>query len=183
MKIDTSNVKKWTILNINWNLYRVVDTSHTHTWRWSATYWFKVKNIVDGSTNTFTYKSWTTLESEEVITKNALYLYNDWDTYSFMENDTSEIHDISKETIEDVIPYLKENLDVYLMVHNDWVIWLILPATIEYTISETAPGVRWDRATAAKKPAKLDNWLEVMVAEHKKEWDTVVLNTSTLEAK
>lgn len=183
MKIDTSNVKKWTVLNLEWKLYKVVDTYHTHTWRWSATYGFKVKNILDWSTNTFTYKSWTTLESADVSTKNAVYLYNTWDTYSFMENDTAEIYDIDANTIEDIVPYLKENLDIFLMIYEENVIWVILPATIDYIIKDTMPWTRWDRATASKKPATLDNWLEVMVAEHKKIWDTVVVNTSTLETK
>lgn len=183
MKIDTSDVKRWTILNMDWKLYRVVDTSHTHTWRWSATYWFKVKNIIDWSTNTFSFKSWTTLESAEVNTKNAVYLYSTGETYSFMENDSSEIFEIPSDSIDDILPYLKENLDVYLMIFEGNVIWVILPATIDYTISETAPWVRWDRATAAKKPAILDNWLEVMVAEHKSVWDNVTVNTTTWEAK
>ena len=183
MKIDTSEVKKWTILNINWSLYKVVDTSHTHTGRGSATYSFKIKNIIDWSSNNVTYKSWTTLETANVTFKNATYLYNAWQSYSFMENDNSEIHEILYETIEEIIPYLKENLDLFLIMHDDNIIWAVLPTTIEYTITETSPWTRWDRATAAKKPATLDNGLKVMVAEHKKNWDTVVVNTITWETK
>ncbi len=179
MKIDTSDVKKWTILNINWNLYRVVDTSHTHTWRWSATYAFKVKNIITWWTNNLSYKSWTTLEKVEVNTKNAIYLYSDWDNYSFMENDTSEIYDIPKEKIEDTVPFLKENLDIFLMIYEWNVIWIILPQSIDYKIVETVPWVKWDRAQAWKKPAIVESGMEVMVPLHMEEWQEVSVNTST----
>lgn len=178
-KIDTSNVKRWTILNIEWQLYRVVDTSHTHTGRGSATYGFKVKNLITGNTNTFSYKSWTTLEEADVSTKNAVYLYNSWDAYSFMITDNSEIQEVPTDEIEDIVPYLKENLDVFLMIYNEKVIGVILPTTITYKIVETVPGIKWDRATAGKKPAKLDTGLEVMVPLHYSEGDEVVVNTAT----
>jgi len=57
-----------------------------------------------------------------------------------------------------------------------------LPATIEYKIVETVPGVKWDRATSGKKWAKLETGLEVQVPLHKKEGDTVIVNTLTGEA-
>lgn len=179
MKIDTSNVKKGTILDVNWKLFKVHDISHTHTWRWSATYSFKAKDIINGWNQVLTYKSWTTLEQVEVNTNNAVFLYQWWDTYTFMENDTSEMHDVPKDMIEEVIPYLKENLDCFLMVLDGWVIGVILPATIEYTIEQTVPGVKWNRSSSGKKPATLSNWLEVMVPLHVENGATVRVNTTT----
>ncbi|MBP6257101.1 hypothetical protein KA405_05375 [Patescibacteria group bacterium] len=82
------------------------------------------------------------MEQVEVQTKNALYLYNSGDTYSFMEQDNSEIYDIPEDQIEDVVPYLKENLDCFLMIFDGNVIGVILPNVIEYTIAETVPGVK-----------------------------------------
>ncbi len=176
MKIETSDVKRWTILNLNGELFKVLDTSHTHTGRWSATYTFRVKSLKTWNVKDVTFKSWTTLEAEEVNTKNAVYLYNSWDTYAFMENDTSEIYELPADQIEDVVPYLKENLDVFLMIHNGNVIWVILPTVIEYRVIETVPWVKWDRATSGKKWAKLETWLEVQVPLHVKEWDVISFN-------
>jgi elongation factor P len=59
-----------------------------------------------------------------------------------MEQDTSEIYDLPEDQIEDVIPYLKENLDCYIMIFDGNVIGVILPNVIEYTIAETVPGVK-----------------------------------------
>jgi elongation factor P len=142
MKIDTSDVKKGIVLQIENKLYKVIDMSHTHTGRGGATYNFKVKDIVNGGNQQFTYKSGTALEKVEVQTKNAIYLYNGGDTYSFMEQDSSEIYDLPSDKIEDVIPYLKENLDCFVMIFDGNVIGVILPNVIEYTIAETVPGVK-----------------------------------------
>lgn len=179
MKIDVSKVKRWTILDVDGKLLKILDTSHTHTWRWWATYSFKAKNIVNGWTNTITYKASTTLETANVSTQSAVYLYNAWDTYSFMENDTSEIFELDANDIDDVVPYLKENLDVFLTIHEGNVLGVILPTSITYKVIETVPWVKWDRAQAGKKPAKLETWLEVMIPLYIDEWAEVTINTLT----
>lgn len=181
MKIDTSSVKKGVILQVEGKLFKVIDIGHTHTWRWSATYNFKVKDIVNGGNQLLTYKSWTALEQVDVQTKNAIFLYSGGDTYAFMEQDTSEIYDLTEDKIEDVLPYLKENLDCFIMIFDGNVIGVILPNVIEYTIAETVPWIKGDRSTAGKKPATLDNGLETMVALHLEVWATVRINTVTGE--
>lgn len=179
MKIDTSDVKKGIILQVEGKLRKVLDISHTHTGRGSATYSFKVNNIIDGGNQLLTYKSGMILEQVEVITKNAVYLYNSGDTYAFMEQDTSEIYDIPQDQIEDVIPYLKENLDCFVMVFEGRVIGVILPNIIEYTIVETVPWIKGNRSQAGKKPATLENGLEIMVPLHVDSGTKVRVNTTT----
>jgi len=179
MKIDPSKVKRWVILDVDGKLYKVIDTSHTHTWRWWATYSFKVKNIVDGGNLLLTYKSTATLLQADVSTQNALFLYEAGSEYTFMLNDTSEMYTLDEDDIEDVIPYLKENLDCFLMLHEGNVIGVILPSTIEYTVAETVPGIKGDRSSAGKKPATMDNWLVVQVPLHISEGAKVRVNTDT----
>ena len=181
MKIDVSEVKKWTVLELDGGLYRVVDTSHMHKWRGSATYSFKVKNITSGQVKEVTYKAWTTLDSAEINYKNWQYLYNTWDTYTFMEFDTSELYELDSSLIEDIKDYLKENMDVYLMMYNGNVIWIILPDVVTYKVVETTPWVKWDRAQAGTKPAKLETGLTIQVPLYIEEWDEVAVNTSTWE--
>jgi len=179
MKIDTAKVKRWTILKIDGKLFRVTDIWHTHMARWGATYNFKVKDIVSWKTNTFTYNSATLLEEADVRTNSAIYLYNSWNSYTFMENDTWEMYEVDTESIDDVTPYLKDNLDVFLMMYEWNVIGVILPTTIEYTITSTVPGLKGNRSQSGTKPATVESGIEIQVPLHKDEWDTVILNTST----
>jgi len=169
VKITTSDVKKGMILLIDEKLFKVMDTAHTHMGRGGATDTYKVKDIVSGKSNTFTYNAGATLEQAEVSTQNAIFLYAAGSTYSFMENDTGEIYDLEKEAIEDTVGYLKENLDVYLQMYQGNVINVILPATVAYKIISTVPGVKGDRAQAGTKPATIETGLEVQVPLYKEE--------------
>lgn len=179
VKIDTADVKKGTILEMDGGLYKVVDISHTHMGRQGATYGFKVKEVTTGKTKVSTYNAGTTLEEAEVSTMNALFLYSAGDTYSFMVSDTGEMYDLDADQIEDVTWWLKENMDVYLMMYQGNIINVILPTTVEYTIAQTVPGVKGDRANAGKKPATIETWLEIQVPLHKNEGDVVTVNTLT----
>jgi elongation factor P len=156
VKIATQEAKKGSILLIEGKLFKVTDTAHTHMGRGGATDTFKVKDIVSGKSNVFTYNAGAMLEQAEVSTQNAVFLYAAGSTYSFMENDSGEIYELERETIEDVVGYLKENLDVYLQMYQGNVINVILPATITYNITSTVPGVKGDRAQAGTKPATIE---------------------------
>lgn len=181
-KISPSEVKRGKILKIEEKLYKVTDTSHTHMARWGATYTFKVKDIIAGKTNTFTYQSTVTLEEAEVQTNNGIFLYKAGDTFTFMENDTGEMYELDEDMISDISGYLKENLELFLLKYQGNVINLLLPATITYTIESTVPGVKGDRAQAWKKPATLETGMEIMVPLHKNEGDSVTVNTLTGDA-
>jgi elongation factor P len=181
MKIVTSDIKKWTILEIDGQLYKVLDFSFMQMQQRQWSYTYKMRNIISWWVQNMTYKSWTVLELAEVATKNAVYLYNSWDVYSFMENDSWEMFDLNKDMVEDIIGYLKENMDCFLTIYKWNVIGVILPTTISYKIISTVPGVKWDRAQAGKKPATLETWMEIMIPLHKNEWDMVTVNTLTWE--
>lgn len=182
MKLDVSEIKKNTILEIDGQLFKVVDFAFMQMQQRQGSYSFKLRNLVTGGVQTLVYKSGSVIEKGDVATNNAIYLYHSWDTYSFMENDSGEMYDLDKSSIEDVIPYLKENMDLFLMTHKGKVLSVLLPTTISYAIKSTVPGVKWDRAKTGKKPATLETGLEIMVPLHKNEGDTVTLNTLTGEA-
>jgi len=180
-KLDVSEVKKGVIIELDDQLFRVIDSSFMQCQQRQGSYTLKVKNLVTWAVQNRPFKSGTALDKADVITKNAIYLYNSGDTYSFMENDSWEMYDLDKDAIEDVILYLKENMDLYLMVYKWSVLNVILPATVSYIIKETVPGVKGDRAQAGKKPATLETGLEITIPLHKNEWDTVIVNTETWE--
>ncbi len=183
VKIDTKDVKKNTILDIDGNLMKVLDTSFMQMQQRQGSYTYKVQNIVTGNVQNVTYKSGTVLEVADVTRKNATFLYQAGDTYTFMEADNGEMHELPITIVgEDVAPYLKENLDLYLEIHgDDNVLNVLLPATVTYKIVSTVPGVKGDRAQAGKKPATLETGLEIQVPLHKNEGDEITINTQTGE--
>jgi len=179
MKVTTSDVSMGMILEVDWGLFKVVDMTHTHTWRGWATDTFKVKEITTWKTKQITYHSGTTLEQANVKTNAAVFLYNAGESYSFMENDTGEIFELERDAIEDIEWYLKESLDCYLMKYDGNVISVILPNTISYTITSTVPWIKGNRANSWTKPAIIETGMEIQVPLHKSEGDVVTVNTLT----
>jgi elongation factor P len=108
-----------------------------------------------------------------------VFLYDAVDTYSFMENDTGEIHDLDISVIEWEVSYLKENLEVFLVKYDDAIIGIELSPVINYVVTETLPWDKWNRVSAGTKDATLENGMEVQVPMHTKQWDSVSLNTTT----
>lgn len=182
MKIVTSDIKKGTMLEIDGQLYKVIDFAFMQMQQRQWSYTYKLRNMITGGVVNMTFKSGTMLEKADVMTKNAVFLYAAGDNYTFMENDTGEMRELPKEDIEESIPYLKENMDCYMTIYKGNVIGIILPPTVSYIIKSTVPGVKGDRAQAGKKPAILETWLEVQVPLHKQEGQTVLINTLTGEA-
>lgn len=181
MKIDVSDAKKGIILELDGGLFRVVDSSFMQCQQRQGNYTLKLKSLATAGVINRPFKSGSLLDRAEVITKNAIFLYNSGEYYSFMENDSGEIHDLNKDAIDDVIPYLKENMDLFVMVYQGNVLSVLLPPTVSYLIKSTVPGVKGDRAQAGKKPATLETGLEVMVPLHRNEGDSVTVNTLTGE--
>ena len=179
LKIDVKDAKKWSIVELDNDLFRVIDSTFMQCQQRQGNYTLKLKNLVTWNVIARPFKSGSLLDKAEVITKNGVYLYNAGDDYSFMENDTGEMHDLNKSSLEDIIPYLKENMDLFLMVYQGNVLNVILPPTVSYIITSTLPWVKGDRAQAGKKPATLETGLEVQVPLHKAEGDTVTVNTET----
>jgi elongation factor P len=83
-------------------LFVVLDLSFMQMQQRQGSYTYKVRNLATNGVQNITIKSGITLDQAEISTQNAVYLYNTGDTYSFMENDTGEIHEIPAETIEDI---------------------------------------------------------------------------------
>jgi elongation factor P len=76
MKIVTSDIKKGTILEIDGQLYKVLDFSFMQMQQRQGSYTYKLRNLITGGVQNLTFKSGTVLEQAEVMTKNAIYLYN-----------------------------------------------------------------------------------------------------------
>ena len=113
---------------------KVLDLSFMQMQQRQGSYTFKVQNIVTGNVQQVTFKSGTVLDLADVSRMSAVFLYSAGDTYSFMENDTGNMHDLDKSVVEDVAGYLKENLDVFLEKHGENVLNVLLPITIQYKI-------------------------------------------------
>lgn len=109
----------------------------------------------------------------------AQYSYADGALIYFMDTETFEQIAFPKDRLEDVLPYLKENQDVTLLMQGGQPLSIEIPPAVELKIVETQPGFKGDTATAGNKPAKLETGLMVQVPLFLKEGDVIKVDTRT----
>ena len=106
------------------------------------------------------------------------YLYNQDDTYYFMNMTTYDQIGVSKASIGDDIKFLKENITLYLTMYEGEVIGVVLPDKVEYLVTATEPAVKGNTTSSAMKDATLENGLVVKVPLFINEGETILVTTA-----
>ena len=109
------------------------------------------------------------------------YLYQEGEMYVFMDNETYEQLELTKEQLGNGINFLKENMDVKVTSFEGRILGVELPNTVELVVVETEPGIRGDTATGGNKPATMDTGYVVKVPLFINEGDHLLIDTRSGE--
>lgn len=125
-----------------------------------------------------TYKGDDALQEAYYDSKEVQYLYQDGDRYAFMDLESYDQFELVKEDIENVLPYLVEDMEgITALISNGQVLTLRVPDTIELEIVDCAPSMKGASATARTKPATLTTGLIVQVPEYIANGDVIKIDT------
>lgn len=179
---DTTDIKKGAVIRRQNVLYVVTAAQFVNPGKGSAFTKTKLKSITSGKSMEITYKSGESVDTVQVDHVNMQYLYKTGAMYSFMNQETYETVDIAEDVVGDDGTYLKEGLQVIVLVHEGRAVALELPKKITYTVSEAPPAVKGDSAGGnVTKEIVLDNGLKVQAPIFIKEGEKVLVNTETGE--
>jgi elongation factor P len=112
---------------------------------------------------------------------NAQYLYKQGDTFVFMKNDDYEQYEMSAESVGDAWMFLKDNMDVQLMVYNNLPIAVTPPNHVILKVEYCEPGARGNTATNVTKPCKLETGAEILAPAFINIGDFLRIDTRTGE--
>ena len=175
--IDTGDLRKGLTIELDGNLYSIVDWEHNKTGRGGAKVRLKLRDVRAGHTIEQTYDSGAKFQRARVERQSAQYLYQEDGIYYFMNKETFEQIAVNKDRIDEVTPYLRENDDCAVLTYGEEAISVELPAAVVLTVVETEPGIKGDTAQGATKPAKLETGLTVTVPLFVNEGDKVKVDT------
>ncbi len=144
-------------------LLMVLDKTNNKTARSQMSIKTKVKNMRTGSITELSWTGGDKAKRAHIDKKEMQYLYDDGENFVFMDNETYEQIQISKERLEWEMNFMKESSNVEVVMYENEVLGVNLPDKIALTVVETEPAVKGDTATAAMKNAKLETGLEVRV--------------------
>jgi elongation factor P len=177
--IDTGDIKKGVIIELDGQLLKVLDWTHIKMARGSAQVRMKLQNVRKGDIVERTFQAGTRWPRARVEQRRVQYLYTDGDAYHFMDNETYDQFALPAAQLGDDARYLKENLEVFVSMYDGEVLALDLPVTVDLVVTETDPGFAGDTATGAKKAATVETGLVVQVPLFVNEGDTLRIDTRT----
>lgn len=160
----TSNdLKNGLVLNIDGQLWTVIEFQHVKPGKGPAFVRSKLKNVLSGKVVERTFNAGVRVETANVDKREMNYLYNDGSGYVFMDNQNYEQMSLPEEIVGDAKDYLLENQAAIVAVYEGNPIYVELPASVVLEITYTEPGLQGDRSSGGTKPATVETGLQIQV--------------------
>ncbi len=159
----TNDLKNGIVLNIDNQLWQVVEFQHVKPGKGPAFVRTKMKHVLSGKVVERTFNAGVKVETATVDKRDMQYLYRDGDDFVFMDSSTYDQVHISPAVVGDAEHFMLENQQAIVALHNDEPLYVELPASVELIIEHTDPGVQGDRSTGGTKPARLETGYEIQV--------------------
>ena len=176
-----NELKVWKKFIMDGDPYEVVNYSQKVVWRWGSIITIKARNLISGANINKTFSDKESFEPADISVSSYDYLYNDWQEYYFMNQNTFEQVSLQKKALDWAELFLIDWDKVTLQEFNWKPINLNLEPSVVMEVTDTPPWERWDTATWGKKPATLTTWLVVQVPLFINIWDKVRVDTRTKE--
>ena len=160
---STADFKNGLVLNIDGQLWQIVEFQHVKPGKGPAFVRTKLKNVLSGKVVDKTFNAGVKVETATVDKRDMTYLYKDGADFVFMDGDTYDQIHVGGETVGDGANYLLENTEVTVAVHDGVPLYVELPVTMELVVEHTDPGLQGDRSTGGTKPATLETGAQIQV--------------------
>jgi len=175
--ISSGELRKGIIIELDRELYQVLDYHHLKLGRGSAQVRLKLRDMRGGHTIERTFQSTEKFARARLDYRTMQYLYNEGDLYYFMDEENFEQLPLSASQLGDALNYLKEGMSLEVSSYKGELVGVELPITVELKVTQTGPGFKGDTATAGTKPAKLETGLKIQVPLFVNQGDIIKVDT------
>ncbi len=179
--ISTAEFRNGAKIEIDGEPFVIVEFQHVKPGKGGAFVRTKLKSLKTGNVIDRTYRSGEKVEAPNLEERTMQYLYNTGEEYFFMDSESYEQFSLTADHIGDVAKWLKENMMVQVMYHNDEPINVEVPMFVELKVVKTDPGVKGDTASGGTKPATLETGAVVKVPLYLEEGEVIKIDTRTGE--
>jgi elongation factor P len=159
----TNDLKNGLVLNIDGQLWTVVEFQHVKPGKGPAFVRTKLKAVLSGKVVDRTFNAGVKVETANVDKRDFQYLYRDGDDFVFMDTDSYEQLHVSPAVVGDNAKWMLEGQGAIVATHDGVPLYVELPASVELMITYTEPGLQGDRSTGGTKPATLETGAEIAV--------------------
>ena len=179
--ISAGDFRNGVTLEIEGNVYQIMEFQHVKPGKGAAFVRTKLKNIINGGVVEKTFRPTEKFPAARLDRVEMQYLYSDGDLYNFMNTENYDQIALNKDDIGDSLKFVKENEMVKVCSYNGNVFAVEPPLFVELEITETEPGFKGDTATGATKPATVETGAVVYVPLFVEQGDKIKIDTRTGE--
>ncbi len=179
--ISAGDFRNGVTLEIEGNVYQILEFQHVKPGKGAAFVRTKLKNIINGGVVEKTFRPTEKFPQARIDRVEMQYLYSDGDLFHFMNTETYDQIALNAEDIGDSLKFVKENEMVKVCSYNGNVFAVEPPLFVELEITDTEPGFKGDTATGATKPATVETGAVVNVPLFVDQGDKIKIDTRTGE--
>jgi elongation factor P len=177
--ISTGDLKRGVVIELDGEIWQVLEYHHIKMGRGSAQVRIKLRNIKRGQTIERSFQAGEKWPRAYLDNRQVQFLYLDGNDYHFMDTESYEQFSMSREELGDTALYLTEGMMVDRTSYEGATIGVELPVTVDLKVIETEPGFAGDTQSGARKPATVESGLVVQVPIFVEMGDTIRIDTRT----
>jgi elongation factor P len=175
----TNDLKNGMVLNIDGQLWSVVEFQHVKPGKGGAFVRTKLKSVLSGKVVDRTFNAGTKVETATVDKRDMQYLYRDGTDFVFMDSSTYDQIPVPETTVGSAANFLLENQEAIVATHEGEPLYVELPTSVVLQITYTEPGLQGDRSTGGTKPATVETGYEIQVPLFLEQGTRVKVDTRT----
>ncbi len=174
----TSDIRNGMCLEINGEIFTVVEFLHVKPGKGNAFVRTKIKSVTSGKVIDKTIQAGHKVDEVRVERRKFQFLYEDEMGFHFMDNETYDQITLDSAMV-DHPKLMKEGIEVEILFHSekDVPLTMEMPQYIVLEVTYSEPGLKGDTATNAMKPAKVETGAEIRVPLFINEGDKVKIDT------
>ena len=177
--ISTGELKKGVIIEMDNQLFSILDYQHQKIGRGSAQVRMRLRNVRTGSISDTTVQAGTKFPRVRLEQRAMQFLYLEDNNYYFMDQESYDQIGLSAAQLGDTVSYLKDGMVIQVSFYETEPVDVEPPINVELLIVETDPGFRGDTASGGTKPAKTETGLVVNVPLFVEEGTRIKVNTDS----
>jgi elongation factor P len=179
--ISTGELRKGVVIELDGDLWQILDYHHIKMGRGSAQVRIKLRNVKKGSTVERSFQAGDRWPRAQLDRRPVQFLYRDGDEFHFMDTDTYDQFVLTAEQLDEAVSYLKDGMTLDRTTYQGETLGVELPITVDLVVAQTEPGFAGDTAQGARKAATLETGLVVQVPLFVVEGDSIRIDTRTGE--
>jgi elongation factor P len=179
--ISTGELRKGVVIELDNDLWQILDYHHIKMGRGSAQVRIKLRNVKKGGIVERSFQAGDKWPRARLDRRQVQFLYRDGEDLHFMDTESYDQFAMTAEALGDAVLYLQDGMMVDRTTYEGETIGVELPITVDLVVSETEPGYAGDTATGARKAATLSTGLVIQVPLFVNAGDTLRIDTRTGE--